>query len=326
MKSVRTLTGVAAGFAVVVLAHRIGLAAIAAQLRNLGVVLPIILFTGFVRLLLQTRAWAIALRADGIQISQWRLIGVRLGSQAAGYLVALGPIVSEPAKVALLRNPTGMAAAAPATLFESGAFWFSTMILGLAGACSGVFLIGNARVVWGAVAALGIGLWFLMRRKSLLSPILQVAGARAPKWLHSAEQTELQIRSFRDRQPGAARTVLLLDSTSQLLTLAEVAAVFWAGGVHFSFFEILAIEAGVRVVKILGAWVPGRIGADEGGSAASFALLGFSPAAGLMLAVARRVRDILWCVVGIMWTAASHTNLPASTARATQPALCIEGH
>jgi hypothetical protein len=325
VNKVRTLTGVAAGFAMVALAQRIGLAAIAAQLRNLGVVLPIILFIGFLRLLLQTRAWAIALRADGIAIPQSRLIGVRLGSQAAGYLMALGPIVSEPAKLALLRNPTGMAAAAPATLFETGAFWFSTMILGLAGACSGAFLIGNARAVWVAVAVLGMGLWFLVRRRSLLSPILQVAGERAPNWLRSAEQTELQIRSFRDRQPEAARKVLVLDSASQLLTLAEVAAVFWAGSIHCSFFEILTIEAGVRVVKILGAWVPGRIGTDEGGSAASFALLGFSPAAGLMLAVARRVRDVLWCVAGIMWTAAS-PDLPASTARATQPELCIEEH
>jgi hypothetical protein len=326
MKKVRTISGVAAGLALVAVAHRIGLANVTAQLRNLGVVLPIMLFTGFVRLLLQTRAWAIALRAEGIQISQWRLIGVRLSSQAAGYLIALGPVVSEPTKLALLRNPAGMAAAAPATLFETGAFWFSTMILGLAGACSGAFLIGNARAVSLAVAVFGMGLWFLVRRQSLLSPILRVAGGRAPKWLRSAEQTELQIRSFRDRQREAARNVLVLDSIGQLVTLAEVAAVFWAAGIACSFFQILTIEAGVRVVKILGAWVPGRIGMDEGGSAAAFALLGFSPAAGLMLAVARRVRDVLWCAIGIMWTAASHADLPTSTAHATQPALCMQEH
>jgi hypothetical protein len=200
------------------------------------------------------------------------------------------------------------------------------MILGLAGACSAAFLIGNTRAVVVAVAVFGAGLWFLARRQSLLSPIIRVIGARAPKWLLSLEQTEHQIRSFRDRQKDAARRVLMLDSIAQLLTLAEVATVFWAASIQCSFLQVLTIEAGVRIVKILGSWVPGRIGLDEGGSAASFALLGFSPAAGLILAVARRVRDLLWCAVGLVWTAGSHAHLPASTVDASQPALCIQEH
>jgi len=305
VKRIRTIAGVAGCVALVVLVRRLGLASIAAQLRNLGVVLPIVLLAGLARLVLQTKAWQIGLRAEGIDVPQPRLVSVRLASQAAGYMMALGPVVSEPAKLALLGGPAGMAAAAPATLFETGAFWFTTAILGLFGACAGALLLAHARVVWLAVAVFSIGIWFLVTRRTLLSPLVRAAGVRGPKWLRAAEQAEIGIRSFRDRQKKAAGKVLLLDSIAQIFTLLEVASVLWAAGIHCSLLQVLTIEAAGRVVKTLGAWVPGRIGMDEGGAAASFALLGFAPAAGLMLAGARRIRDLLWCATGIVWTTAA---------------------
>jgi hypothetical protein len=315
MKKARVFTGFAAACALGVLVWRIGLGQIAAQLRDLRLALPVILVASLLRLLLQTRAWRMALSAEGIAVPQSRLVAVRLASQAAGYLVALGPVLSEPAKIALLRNPGGAAAAAPATLFETGAYWFNTVILGLAGVCAGMFLIGNSTAVWGAAALFGVALALLAARRRLLSPLVRAAGPRAPGWLRSAGIVEQRIRSFRDRHPRVAGEVLALDAIAQLLTLAEVAAVLWAAGARISLLDLLVLEAAGRLVKIVGAWIPGRIGADEGGAAASFTLLGFPAAAGLMLVLARRVRDLLWCGAGIVWVA-----------KDTPGRLCMEEH
>jgi hypothetical protein len=221
----RIFVAAAAALALGVLARRIGLADIAARLQNLRVVLPVVLLAGLIRLWLQTRAWRAALCAEGIATPQSRLVGVRLASQAAGYLAALGPVVSEPAKLVLLRNPAGMAAAAPATLVETGTYWFTTVLLGLAGTFAGAFLIADTRAVWAAAAVFGAALAVLVMRRSLLSPLVRAAGARAPAWLRSAETGELRIRSFRDRHPRATGRVLALNSVAQLMTLAEVAAV-----------------------------------------------------------------------------------------------------
>ncbi len=322
MKNLRAVAGVAASLALLLLARRIGLSNLASQLRHLGAVLPIVLVTGCTRLLLQTRAWSVALRADGISLPQSRLLAVRLASQAAGYLMALGPVVSEPAKLALLRSPAGLAAAAPATLFETGAYWFTSVLLGLAGACAGALLLGNAKAVWLAAAIFSAGLWLLTTRRCLLTPLVRRAGSRTPEWLRSAEQVESRIRSFRERQPQAAGKVVAMECAAQTVTLLEVAAVCWAVGIQSSLFQALTIEAAGRVTKVLGVWVPGRIGMDEGGAAASFALLGFSPAVGLMLALARRVRDLIWCSAGILWTAGSQRRAPAPAA--SQMSLCSE--
>jgi hypothetical protein len=66
---------------------------------------------------------------------------------------------------------------------------------------------------------------------------------------------------------------------------------------------ILGIEAAVRITKMTTGWIPARVGADEGGAAAAFVAFGFSPAAGLLLALARRSRDLLWCALGLGWLA-----------------------
>jgi hypothetical protein len=306
-----------------VLAQRIGFRDIAAQMRNLGIALPIVLVAGFARLFLQTRAWSIALRADGILVPESRLFGVRLASLAAGYLTVLGPAASEPTKLVMLRDCASMAGAAPATLMETGAFWLTTVMLGLVGAGAAVFLVKDARLVWAAVAIFGVGLVLLMMKQAVLTPLVRLTGSRTPRWLRSAEEGELRIRSFRDRQPAATRTVFILDAIAQVITWFEVAIVLWAAGFRFSVVQVLAIEAAGRIFRILGAWIPGRIGADEGGAAASFALLGLPAAAGLMLAVARRARDLLWCAMGIMWAASTGTGRRTAQAPASNATVCL---
>ncbi|MCZ2078144.1 MAG: hypothetical protein LC130_24460 [Bryobacterales bacterium] len=326
MTKARIFVCVAAVMALAVLIRRIGLSEIANQLLNLGTVLPIVLSAGILRLLLQTRAWWIALRADGVQVPQSRLVAVRLASQAAGYLTVLGPIASEPAKVVLLRASGDTARTAPATLVETGSYWFTTVVLGLAGTCAAAFLFVDVRVLWAAAILFTLMSALLVTRRSLLSPLVRLAGPRAPKWLLTAETIERGIRSFRDRQPEAAWRVLALDSIAQLVTLLEVAAVLWAADIRFSFLHVLTIEAAGRMVKIFGAWIPGRIGADESGAAVSFALLGLPPAAGLMLVVARRVRDLLWCTAGIVWAARSRVDRPDPPTGSGQISLCLEEH
>ena len=45
------------------------------------------------------------------------------------------------------------------------------------------------------------------------------------------------------------------------------------------------------------------IALDEGAAVAAFAAFGLSPAVGLILALTRRSRDLLWCLVGLGWLA-----------------------
>jgi len=224
----------------------------------------------------------------------------------------------------LLRNSVSVSKAAPATLVETGMYWFVSALLGLAGTLAAAFLISNSVAIYAAAAVFGASLVFLATRHSFLTRLVALAGDRAPKWLRKAESIERSIRSFRDRHPQAARKVLVLDAIGQLLTLVEVAAVLWSAGIRPTIANVLVIEASGRMVKVVAAWIPGRIGADEGGAAGTFTMLGLLPAAGLMLALSRRVRDIVWCAAGVVWLAQSGIDRHAEAAETKPRPLCME--
>src|SRR4029077_12596687 len=101
----------------------------------------------------------------------------------------------------------------------------------------------------------------------------------------------------------AIRQMFLLDLGCQALVAAEVVTVFWFLRLSLHAGTILGLEAATRMVKMLAGWMPARIGADESGAAGAFLSFGLPAAAGVALALARRTRDVLACLVGLTWLA-----------------------
>ena len=82
MKHIRLCAALAGIVLVAAVIHKIGSGEVFHQLRWLHIALPIVIVAGAVRIWVQTRAWHIALRADGVDIPQSRLVGIRLAAQA----------------------------------------------------------------------------------------------------------------------------------------------------------------------------------------------------------------------------------------------------
>lgn len=82
----------AAGVALFVFAAgRIGWSAVIRAIEETRTAVAIIIGLSLVRLILQTHAWSIALRANGVKSSPSELMLIRLASQGIGYLSVLGP-------------------------------------------------------------------------------------------------------------------------------------------------------------------------------------------------------------------------------------------
>ena len=228
-------------------------------------------------------------------------MGVRLASQSMGYLTILGPVLSEPMKIKLLGTSTGPTVAA--TFLDNGVYWFTSVLVAILGIVS-LFLIAVhvAGSHW-AEAALVLGSFVLVikRREPILSGVVRVLGRHAPSWLARAEEFEASVRTYRLQQPALVKRMFWLDVACQILTASEVAVVLWSLHLPIHFLAVLAIEGVTRSVKLVSGFIPARLGSDEGGAVSAFALTGFSPALGLALALTRRVRDLLWSLIGISW-------------------------
>jgi hypothetical protein len=195
-------------------------------------------------------------------------------------------------------------AAAASTLVDTGIYWFTSSLFGIVGCASAGLLVGHSKYsTWFALLAFAFlfGITLIASKSPLLTPIVRVLGTRSPGWLRKGEQMETQVRVFRLEHPRTVHRMFWLDIICQLLMAGEVAVVLWALRGPFHIVTVLAIEVCSRVVKIAAGWVPARIGADESGAIGAFAAFGLAPASGLTLAIVRRTRDLLWCVVGLSW-------------------------
>jgi hypothetical protein len=286
-------------------AGRIGTEALVREIAVVRVGLPIIVVLSFLRLVLQTRSWSIALGLDGIRSSTRELMFIRLASQGIGYLTVLGPVASEPMKINLLRNQPR--SAATATLVDTGVYWFSSGLTGIAGCLAAGVLLTHSRHSVIAVVMLGvilaIALYLIARPRTILSPLVTALGARCPAWLKKAEQIEVAVRRCASQHPASIRQMFLLDVVCQALLAAEVVTIFWCVRLPIHGGIVLALEAANRMVKMMAGWMPARIGADESGTAGAFVALGLPAASGLALALTRRARDLLSVLVGMIWLA-----------------------
>ena len=303
MKTIWRISVLFTGVALLVLAvERTGSGRVVRELHAMSGALVVILALSLIRLRLQTQSWALALREDGVDSNTSELMFLRLASQGIGYLTVLGPAASEPMKIKLLQHHRGSATVA--TLVDTGAYWMSAGLVLIAGSIAATVMFAHDRGASILLAALvAAGLYFLGRPHAVLNPLVSRLGKDAPGWLTKAAQIEGEIRRFAAAHPATIRRMFVLDLACQALLLAEVAVALYFLHLPLRAGPVLSIEAAGRAVRLLGGWMPARIGADEGGAAAAFAALGFPAAAGLALALVRRFRDMLASLIGLIWLA-----------------------
>jgi hypothetical protein len=283
---------------------KIGWATVLYQLRAAWITVPALVGLSVLRLLLQTQSWRLALRDEGVSRSVGELVGIRLASQGMGYLSVLGPALSEPMKVKLLGNQWENSARA--TIVDSGLYWLSCIVVGLVGCVAATIVLAKSQYAGTLLATASFFLLvaaLLFTKKPLLSSVVSLCGRRAPSWLNKGANLEKQIREFRKRHPKTMRSMLCMNTACQALAIAEAVIVMFHAKLPVHILTVLGIEAFTRVTKMTTGWIPARMGADESGAVAAFVAFGFAPAAGLMLALARRMRDLLWCAVGLTWLA-----------------------
>jgi hypothetical protein len=282
------------------IAH-VGVATIVAQLKAMRVALPIVLALSALRLFLQSTTWSASLKGGNVAVNRRTLIGVRLASQSMGYLTVLGPIISEPMKIKLLGTSSEPTIAA--TFLDTGVYWFTSALVAILGiVCLPMIAAHGAAYHWlPGILALALAVFAITRRNPILPGVARAIGKRTPSWLSRAEQFERSIRTYRLEQPALVSRMFWIGAACQLLIASEVLVVLWALHLPIHFFSVMAIEGVTRSLRLASGWVPARVGFDEGGAVSAFAVAGLSPMNGLGLALTRRVRDLLWALMGILW-------------------------
>jgi len=261
------------------------------------------------------RAWALRLSvARPRTLAYADALAVRLSGEAIQFVTSTGPFLAEPSKALLLgrrglTKPEGFAA----TIGEYLAYTFvSAVLLAIA------MWYFVARVDLGsalrntAVALLVVSVVFLgvstiaianriyliggaMKRLGRL-PIL---GARLRLDAQGVRRMEDLLLGVLRERPGRFSQILLLEALAHALLVVELWWILRVSEVASGFDRAFLLESAGKFTGLAFFYIPGQIGASEGINIVLFRALGFSGAAGVGVALARRVRSALAAGAGL---------------------------
>ena len=260
------------------------------------------------------RAWAWRLTLDDhkYKFSFPRLLGLRLGAEAAGQLGIVGQTFGDSIRVSRLSpeipRPNGLAS----VTLDRGLYIATGITVLIAGLVAALAVLSHSSVlrlyaglsVVVLIAFLLVTLLAVRKRWRVISGAARFFARVSflKNWIQNRfvliESVENTLLDFHHHTPRAFWASFLLNLASHCMAVTEVCLILWLMGVKFGVFSALVVEAMTKLVNLVGTVNPGNFGTFEGGNMLIGKLFGLTGAAGLALGLARRLRAFCWAAVG----------------------------
>ncbi len=156
-----------------------------------------------------------------------------------------------------------------------------------------------------AVALLLIGIFFVVQTRSPFSYLLRFAG-RLPfnleteRYKESAGEADRILLEFYSRHHGRLLASTLLFMAAWALGPVEIFILLKLLHVHASFEVALLVEAVGMLIERATFLIPAKLVSQEGGKALIFALLGYPASIGFAVGFLRRIKEMIWVLLGLL--------------------------
>lgn len=181
----------------------------------------------------------------------------------------------------------------------------------------GVFLLGaeaghlseaalrTSALIASAFLAVQVGGFYWMQRRGiftkLIGAVTRLWGKRDwSKMMTQAQAIDLKVQDTYNRG-GAVASCLLLNLLGWFVGVGEVYLIAWLLGTPVSWSHALLLESVGQAIRGAGFAIPGALGVQEGGYLLLAPLAGLSPNAGVALSLAKRSRELLLGVPGLVY-------------------------
>jgi phosphatidylglycerophosphate synthase len=262
--------------------------------------------------LAKTWAWQMTLGNDQHKISFSRLVGLRLGAEAAGQLGILGQTFGDSIRVSHLSREIQTANSLASVTLDRGFYLVTGIVVAIAGILAALPMlpISHALRIYAELFVLGSAAFLLLmlmavrKRWPLLSGSarsirgIPFLGSWIDQRFELIQGTESALFDFHHKTPKLFWGSFSLNLAGQCLAILEVSIVLWLLGAHVGFSGALITEGLTKLVNAIGNFNPGNIGTYEGGNMLIGKIFSLSSSTAMALALARRLRAFFWTVVG----------------------------
>jgi hypothetical protein len=307
-----------AGLALFVfLVYRTGVGTIASKLKQFGWYFLLLLLISGVRQILRALAWRYCIEYEHRSVSFVELFKLRLVGDAITDLTVAGPVLGETAKTYAAGAHMPLAFSLSSIVIENLIYSLAVIFFIVSGA---IVLLGRIALpheirvatvagILALIAPVVIAFSLINRRRMVISGTLQWLERR--NWLpRSIALRQSRLRLFESNvyefYGKHSKAFWLISALEIIVNLTGVVEAYIILGVSFgvhSWLYAYLVEWTNRVVNAVFAFVPLRLGIDEGSTALTLSSLGYQSATGVSLAVIRKVRTLFWIAIGLLLTA-----------------------
>ncbi len=293
------------------LIYRLDPGAIGAELARVGIYIPIIILPYFVGFIFDSIGWRYSFSSPpGVSFN--RLFWVRMAGEAMNVVTPAAYLGGEPVKAFLLnKHKIPLVEGASAVVIAKTAMTVAEAIFVIIGAGIALHQVGaGSAVVKGVLLALIallplVGLLIFAQRAGLFTRILRTLrklGLRG-RFLDRAEERVSHLdhnlsRYYRENPRGMVLATFY-HLVGWVMGVGEVYLILSLMGIPVDLGMAFAIEALGAIIKGAMFFIPASIGTQEGGNVLIFAAYGLSATTSLSFSIIRRIREIIYVVIGL---------------------------
>lgn len=291
--------------------RRVGWTEVVSGVTSVGWWFAVVVLLGAVRMACRAHAWMVC--AADRQLRFRDAFGAMIAADALGNLTPLGLLASEPTKIILTRSRISTVTSVASVTIENAFYTASVAVVLLAGTWfffqrAGVppALEQLAEVIVIAIAlAATAGLWMARSQPAVLSrfaPLITRLAGRTEVPAEAIREVEGRIYGVLGWPLGRLAHVGGWEVAFHIAAVAEVWLVLrlLPGAGAVTLVDAFLLESAGRFVTIAFKFIPYRLGVDEAGSGAVAQVIGIGPAAGVTLALVRRLRILVLNAFGLI--------------------------
>lgn len=163
----------------------------------------------------------------------------------------------------------------------------------------------NAALIASAFLAIQVGGFYLIQRRGLFSKLISAVRRFSRKrdwsqWIAQAQAIDLGVQATY-RRNGPVMASFLLSLVGWIVGTGEVFLIARFLGTPVGWRDAFVLESLGQAIRGAGFAIPGALGVQEGGYLLLAPLAGLAPEAGLALSLAKRARELLLGLPGLLY-------------------------
>lgn len=284
--------------------------------RNLGpTALVVILIPSVIMYVLEAYGWRMTLGSSAQAVPFWKILGIRTAGEVVNMTTPTAYVGGEPLKAYLLqRHNVPMVEGLASVVIAKTTMTIAQVLFILVGIAAGFWILGAsgssgqlvaAGLLSGGLLLFGIAAFVFVQRRGLfiwILEMLRLIGLRIgfletrEAKLRSLDQTILHFYTHHQIKFYFSTGLYLLGWLAEALEVFVILSYLGGPTTVWS-----AISIGALSVFIKGGtfFIPGSLGAQDGGNLLLVKAFGYSDVTGMTFALLRRFRELVWIGIGL---------------------------